>query len=648
MTVLATLPLADAVDGPVFDRQVDCPHNDRAFAAWESPLVWHHQESYLAVDQKFQRQRALHFAFEQRTPEKVWSKGWHIWYDNAVLLRERPPGDCLLEGAFALEEVTAGFGGDNVDHIRPWTGIVARMQDLRRYYYLCLEYPDAVVLYRRDDRQWVTVARRQVDLDVWTTYRLKLECRGDQFRAWCDDRLLFRATDYAWAEGWAGLRATCTSFVTAFSVSSLAVPTLPRPAPVLPPLPAARVVREIDLGAHGQLSSSGPKAPAGVGDHRYNASLITLDPTGDGGTALVVDLHRAPDGATHLCCGLDGALRWKATLPGADLLIPVPAADGRGQDLVAIGKDELLLVDGGSGQVRKRAPTPRQPNGKPISASNCPTRTADLDGCGKKRQFFLTINAGGETVWVYDCDLTPRLEIAVPSGCGHGQHLSVCDVDGDGTDEFFAGCALIDGTGAVRWRQDEIVARLKCPNGGHVDASVMGFFDGPDAPPTVHLASSSAGHIVCDARSGEILVVHPQGHVQTCTTGRVVPGAAGMQVIASNRWGGYGVTGIYAGDGRRLARFQPGFVCQGTKAIAWAPGGLQCLLVCDGQGWRGLYDHLGRRLLDLEPLVPCTDAFAQRYDRVNAKVVPLGGGRDGILLRCGTVLRLLVPEDAGC
>ena len=83
--------------------------------------------------------------------------------------------------------------------------------------------------------------------------------------------------------------------------------------------------------------------------------------------------------------------------------------------------------------------------------------------------------------------------------------------------------------------------RLVYPNGGHVDALVMGFFDGPDAPPAVHMASSSAGHLVADARTGELLAAHPQGHVQTCTVGRVIPGLPGRQVIASNRWGNYGV-----------------------------------------------------------------------------------------------------------
>ena len=278
-TRIGQLPLAVAEFGPVFDRQRPHEHNDRVFAAWEAPLVWHHQASYLAVDEKFNKQKALHFAFEQRVPEAVWSKGWHLWYDNAVVLREQPPTDCVIEATIALEEQTAGFGADNVDHVRPWAGIVGRLQDLRRYYFLTLEFPDKVVLYKRDDKQWTVVGYRQMTVDVWTPYRLRLECRGNDFRAWCDGELLFRATDYAYQAGWAGVRATCTSFVTDLSISSSNVGATYRPRP------AVKIFADFDLAAHGKLSVAGKKAPPGMTDERYNAEITVC------GDLLVVRVH---------------------------------------------------------------------------------------------------------------------------------------------------------------------------------------------------------------------------------------------------------------------------------------------------------------------------------------------------------------------
>ncbi|MCC5807678.1 MAG: hypothetical protein JJU00_15240 [Opitutales bacterium] len=48
------------------------------------------------MDTYFNQRKALHFAFEARVPEKVWNKMWQQWYDNAVLLREPPPLNCVI------------------------------------------------------------------------------------------------------------------------------------------------------------------------------------------------------------------------------------------------------------------------------------------------------------------------------------------------------------------------------------------------------------------------------------------------------------------------------------------------------------------------------------------------------------------------
>ncbi|MFP3938541.1 MAG: hypothetical protein ACLFVW_09395 [Phycisphaerae bacterium] len=629
------LPIAEAREGVVFDRVNPDDHNDRAFADWEAPLVWHHQESFILVDRFFNGNKGLHFAFEKRVPEKVWQKGWHLWYDNAVLARTQPPADCVLTGTFALEELTAGFGGDNMEHVRPWTGIVARMRDLRRYYYLCLEYPSHVVLYRRDDHQWLPVARAQVHLDVWTAYTLQLEMRGSTFRAFLDGHKLFTATDYAYADGWAGVRATCTSVVTEFTIESIPR-RFPQPSPAAETaLPEPQVVRDIDLSDLGDLSRT----------VRHNATVQIGAFAGGTEPQLLVDLHNAPDEATHALLTADGEIIWKAKLGKVGKLVPLGGEPGEPVELVAMG-DELAIVDGATGKVLRSAEVPQASSDKRIGTGNCPSETADLDGAGVARQFFMTVSADEKEIWAFDPDLSLRWRVETISGTGHGNHVSACDVDGDGREEIFAGASLIDADGRILWAQEDVAARLKCPNGGHVDSSVMGFFAGPDSPPTVHMASSSAGHLVADARTGELIAVHPQGHVQAVRAGRVVPGRSDVQTIASCRWGSYGVTGIYAADGTRLGRFQPGFVCQNAQAVNWTGRDSELLLVCDGPGWRGLYDHTGRRLTELDSLVPYDDAFAQRYDRVQAWRGPLvpGDPRDTIVLRVGGRLRLIAPS----
>lgn len=659
--LLAELPLDGAAEEGLFDRQVDCAANDRHFAAWDAPLVWHHQKSQLRISRKFRGRRALHFAFEERVPKDVWDKSWNLWYDHAFVLRERQPGDVLITGTVAVEEVATGLGADNVDHQRPWVGLVARMQDLRRYYFLAFEYPGRVVLYRREDHQWHEIASAQVHLDVWTPYRLTLRCHGSTFRAWCNDRYLFTATDYAFAEGgFCGVRATCTAFVTDFSIRALEVPAAARrPAPTCAPLPAPTVVREFDLAELGTLAIS-PR-------HHANLSLGAIA-SASGEPQLLVRLHQPTDetalaaasaaaghkvktadpgdGRTHALVDLHGRTLWTGAFPRADLVhVLPPAADGH-CDLVAVGS-ELYRIDGRTGAITARAPLPLAPDGRRVNGGNGPRALADLDGDGVVDTFFLTCGCNDPHLWAVDFDLRIRWYLRTPGGQGHGGHLTVCDVDGDGRDEISAGLALVSLEGCIRWTQDELARRLRCPNGHHIDQTEFGHFDGPDAPATIHCQSSSAGHLVLDALTGAMIAVHPQGHVQTGNAARIVPGLEGMQVISSNRWGSYGLTAVYDGQGRRLARFQPGFTCQYAHGLNWTGAGYEHLLVCDGQGYRGIYNHLGERLIDLDPLVPYgdADAHAQRFDRVNTIRGPfLGGLCDDLLIRIGTRIRLVSAD----
>ena len=205
---------------------------------------------------------------------------------------------------------------------------------------------------------------------------------------------------------------------------------------------------------------------------------------------------------------------------------------------------------------------------------------------------------------------------------------------------------MIGSDGDIRWVQHEVIRRLGCPNGGHIDAAQAGYFHGPDGIPTVHYEGSSSGHLVVDAHDGTMLALHPQGHVQHGEAGRVVPGTEGVQVISSNRWGSYGVTGIYDGVGNRLSRFQPGFTCQCATPINWTGGACEHLLVCDGRGYRGIYDHEGHRLIDLDPLMPYDgDPFEQRFDRVNVKRAPLVDGPcDDLLIRLNSRIRILSAD----
>jgi len=634
--LLASMPIMDGIDGPLYDRRTPCDHNDRLFAEWDTPLVWHHQPSQVKLSKKFHGKRAVHFAFEDRVPKDVWDKNWTLWYDHALMTRKKLPADILLTGTFGIEEVSTGLGADNMELSRPWAGIVARMQDLRRYYFLTLEYPGRVVLYRRDDHQWTEIAWAQVHFDVFRPYRLTLTCRGSQFKAWFDDHFLFDAVDYGYSEGgYCGVRATCVAFVTDYSVRKLdgtfgdaCFPKVEAPAK----LPEPVVVRDLDLSELGPLSNS----------PRHHANFQLGHFVGAKGEPQLLIKCNHPSGANHALVDLHGKVIWRGTWEGAERIHALPAKGDGTCDLIAVGK-ELMRIDGTTGKVILRAPLPERAGARRINSGNGPRRQADFDGDGRVDTFFLTCGANDKHLWAVDHDLQVRWYRETPSGQGHGDHLTVCDVDRDGREEVLCGCAMLDASGNVRWSQEEMLRRLGCLNGGHVDCAQSGYFDGPEGIPLLHYQGSSAGHVVIDARNGAILAVHPQGHSQCGNAGRVIPGSEGVQVVSSNRWGGYGVTAIYDAVGNRLSRFQPGFTCQEATPINWTGEGHEHLLVCDGQGYRGIYDHLGRRLIDLDSLIPyATGAFEQRFDRTNTLNSPMFGGPcDDLLIRIGNRIRIL-------
>ncbi|MBI4553403.1 MAG: hypothetical protein HY710_14155, partial [Candidatus Latescibacteria bacterium] len=85
-------------------------------------------------------------------------------------------------------------------------GLVFRMQDLRRYYQLCLEGYDRVVLYRRGDYDRVVLGEERFPLDQTRYHHLIAEACGDRIRCWCDGRLVANVHDQTYPAGLAGLR----------------------------------------------------------------------------------------------------------------------------------------------------------------------------------------------------------------------------------------------------------------------------------------------------------------------------------------------------------------------------------------------------------------------------------------------------------
>lgn len=633
-----SLPLDKAIVGQPLHCAIEPhPENDAVFTDWECPLIWKWVSSRLKIDDSFEGRPALRFNFARRTPAEVWKTNWSLWYDTALTTRELPPDDLTLRATLTFEEVTCGYGSDNNSFVRPWTGIVARMVDLRRYYFFCLEYPDIVALYRREDATWTKLASRSCDLDPFRANTLELRIRGQWFQGFLDGKRLFGVADYAYDSGKAGLRATSESFVTEFSLeadeASVHRFQIQRKRAdqeleeARAALPRAKIHHTLTLP---EAACPIDMRVASFCDSQSKQIFYTLDDDPGGTTAILRDLQgreiwRSRD--PH-------PLRYQVTTPGEDGC----------SDIVGFTREAVVLIDGKTGETRNRRVFSSLPD-PPNKMAFMPDTMADLRGAGARRDFLFTAGANDPRIWALGPDFEDIWMFTAGSGMGHNKHVCVRDIDGDDRDEVFAGGSLINYEGREIWRQEELLRRLRSPNAGHVDAAQMGFFcEDPDLP-VIHMQGSSAGHLVADARDGKTIVDHPQGHVQGGCTGRFVPGEPGIQVASSCRHGNYGILAIYSGEGRRLSRFQPDYKTDCPHSINWDSSGTDLLLIAKDPQRAGLYDWQGRRVVPLAPLLPeeySANMPNKGRDLIATPLEP--GAADSLIVRINKEMRFIRAE----
>jgi len=632
------LPLDQAAIG----ESVFCPlepsaHNDALLQDWECPLLWKWVSSRLKIDDAFEGSPALRFNFARRTPPEVWKTNWSLWYDTALTSRIPVPADVVIRTRLTFEEVTTGFGSDNNTFVRPWTGIIARMVDLRRYYFLCLEYPDFVCLYRREDNNWTCLARRSADLDPFSANTLELRLRGQYMEACFDDRKLFAVADYAYAEGALGMRANTESFVTDFSAEA-------NPS-------ATKHFHSAMAAKEAELREMRESVPQPVVENRLHIDEATTPInlrcahfTDPDTVQIFYTLEDSGDKATGVLRTLEGEELWRYHGPILRRYFPTtPHATGLSH-IVGFSDDAVVLLDGRTGKLIQQRRFASLPN-PPRRMSFLPDTMADLSGRGSRQDFLFTCGANDPRIWALGPDFSDIWQFTAGSGMGHSSHVAVADVNSDGLDEVFAGGSLIAHDGSEIWRQSLLLNQLKAPNAGHVDMTQMGFLCSDPSIPVVHMEGSSAGHLVADARDGSTLIEHAQGHVQGGCAARFVPGRDDLQVAASCRHGNYGILAIYSGDGQRISRFQPDFRTDCPRSINWDGSGTELLLIANDPARAALFDWSGRPVVPLQSLL--SKAYRPEIPNKHRDFIvqPIGDDpRDCLLVRIGNEIVFIRPN----
>ena len=511
-------------------------------------------------------------------------------------------------------------------------GIMARYVNNRTHYSVCLDGDGRARLMRRchDDKTVLAEARWQPDFEHYHEIRVALA--GAKIRASLDGKELFEVVDDALSAGRIGLLATGPARFGPVEVH-------------MTEAEAARVDREAEQ-AEAELEVARASYPRpllwrvietpGFGTGRH---IRFGDLDGDGRLELVLAQYTEvlnggdfPFLSCLTALDLDGKVLWQWGEPNrahgiipADLPVQIHDLDGDGAaEVVCCRNFEIAVLDGSTGELKYRAPTPEPgrmatwlPEDDLFRIPGDSICFADLSGLGARRD--LLVKDRYSNLWAYDDHLS--LLWTFHGNTGH--FPAVADLDGDGRDEVMIGYTLVDHDGTVLWRlevadhQDAIaIVPLR------IEAVGRGLREAREDP-SIALACGEGGTVVCDPR-GKILWRNHTGHVQRLTVARVREDVPGLQLVTKTFWGNPDIICLYDAHGKMLESVELAGGGAVLSPVNWRGDGLDLLLASGSLRLGGLLD--GR----LRPVVTFPD---DGHPTLCAEALDLTGDpRDEIVL----------------
>lgn len=336
-------------------------------------------------------------------------------------------------------------------------------------------------------------------------------------------------------------------------------------------VPQARIFKKLRLGSYaGKFLRIGDLN----GDGRLEFIFAQNEKIGPGNIYKHITCLTAID--------LDGNILWQIGHPDinnyevtSDLPIGVIDINDDGKDeVVCCMNFEILILDGSSGRILKRRPTPKSREGGGFCEGpeilfervlgDC-IAFCDLRGLGKDRDFLLKDRYNN--IWAFTSDLE---ELWSYSGKLIHYPL-VFDIDGDGRDEVFVGDALLDHNGKPIWTIDLY---------DHCDSAVIYEYNGKLI---LAIANQDGGFYFIDALTGEIIKEYHLGHAQVLSLGYFEPSIKHPLICAQTYWGGlnqflFNLNGdlIYAKFGEVYGWVPVNWIGDGTELLASSKGLYDC------------------------------------------------------------------------
>ena len=255
-------------------------------------------------------------------------------------------------------------------------------------------------------------------------------------------------------------------------------------------------------------------------------------------------------------------------------------SDGRNEVVVAT-KGALVELDGQTGAERLRIPIQED-------------ATDSITFCnisGDARAETALVKDRYHNIWAYIRDGKLLWTVKDPGGFKTAHQPRPMDIDGDGIDEVFAGYAMLNADGSVRW----VVQSAAVKNSfGHLDCARMMTPGGAPEKTRIALTFCGGNNLAVIDGNGRVVWEISGHHFESVELGRIIPDKPAPQLLVDIDHQPYGNSPIWVvgNDGRVFGQLVTNYSRQ-HRLVDWDGDGLDEFVV---GGDHSLYNHAGKRV----------------------------------------------------
>lgn len=490
------------------------------------------------------------------------------------------------------------------ENLRARNGMVFRYRNDRCYYFLGLD-DEAIVLMKVNH---ATGFRQPDETILAKTYysplsedpvHLKVTVNGSQITVYLPGEQVWEIQDATFAVGKIGLLSD--SYTEFYSVK---VSTDKR---------NFRETQQNEIAFKQEQDSLIAQNPKMVlykktylADFGVGRNVRFGDLNGDGKVDILLGqvVHHGPkDRNSELSCltalTFDGQILWQQGSPDPwktdltnDVAFQIHDIDQDGKnEVIYTMNQEIIIAEGATGTILKKAPTPPTPGGKPMeSGHNSFPRILgdciyflDLQGKGYASDFILKDRY--QYLWAYDANLRQLWN----NECRTGHYPFAWDTDSDGKDELLMGYSLFDHDGTMLWSLDDQLS-------DHADGVAIVRL-GENEAPQILCAASDEGMFFADL-NGRITKHHYIGHVQNPAVANFRDDLPGLEIVSINFWGNQGIIHLFDKEGNIYHDFEPNQYGSMCLPLNWTGKTEEFFILNANAAEGGAWDGYGRKVLE--------------------------------------------------